>query len=118
MTKIAKPAPVATYTVNIHRATEERVVEIGTGVTESCGSDCYPYEVVEIRTPNKIVIRSMKAENGPKGQPYIGIEDWIITSDPNGRIETIRKGKNGRWKSAHGTPYSVGGAYRHHDPHF
>lgn len=114
--------PAAAPTTTVRNATtykyEEIPVVVGMGATESCGSDAYPYEVIEIRTANKIIIRSMNVENGHGGQPYSGIENWIITSNPEGRIETLRKGKDGHWKTACGTRYYVGHASRHHDPHF
>lgn len=118
MTKTAKPAPVATTTVR-NAATykyEEIPITVGMGVTESCGSDAYPYEVVEIRTANKIIIRKMDSERVP-GSDWLRNE-WILSSNPEGRVETIRKGKDGGWKAACGTRYYVGHASRHYDPYF
>lgn len=115
---MAKPVATPTFRewLNGSRECTETPIVVGTGVTESCGSDAYPYEVVEIRTSRKILIRSMNSVPTP-GSKYLD-DSWVITSNPEGRIETLRRGTDGLWKSAGGTRYYPGHASRHHDPHF
>jgi len=79
------------------------------------GSDSYPYEVIGIVSEKCLEIRQMKAD-GCLNKDMCD-QNWVITQDPNGQVLRIRKGKRG-WKSAGGTPYSVGTARRYYDPHF
>lgn len=83
-------------------------------------SDVEPYEVIEKRTENKVVIRSMKAEHKDGWKPNMitggfsfhctNNEDqrnaWEITPDEGGKTITIRWSKaKCRWQDAHGNRY-------------
>ncbi len=83
-------------------------------------SDIEPYEVVEKRTDNKVIIRSMRAEHKDGWKPDMipggfsfhctNNQDqrnaWEITSDEDGHTITIRWSKaKCRWQDAHGNRY-------------
>jgi hypothetical protein len=76
-------------------------IKVGTFATLSIGSDCYPYEVVEIkRNGRQLILREMKHDIDPKWKEKINItpggfcghcnnqdeQTWIITPDPNGKL--------------------------------
>lgn len=68
---------------------------IGTGVTQTVGSDRYPYEVVKNISPSKIVIREMK-EIPTKDCEYYGKQSYTYESTNEEPI-TIELGKkNGK----------------------
>ena len=83
-------------------------------------SDIEPFEVVDVRTENKVVIRAMKAERAEGWKPEIvsgGFaghctnnndqrKAWDISSDEGGRLVTIRWSKAKlRWQCADGSRY-------------
>ena len=83
-------------------------------------SDVRPYEVIEVRTENKVVIRKMNVERKEGWKPEfvsggfaghcINNENqhsaWDITSDKNGREVTIRFSKaKCQWQDKHGNRY-------------
>jgi hypothetical protein len=83
-------------------------------------SDVEPFEVVDVRTENKVVIRAMKAERAEGWKPEIvsggfaghctNNEDqrnaWSISPDEEGRLVTLRWSKaKMRWQSACGSRY-------------
>ena len=83
-------------------------------------SDVQPYEVIEKRTENKVIIRSMKAEHKDNWKPemvaggfsFICLNNddqrraWEITPDEEGHIKTIRWSKSKcRWQDADGNRF-------------
>lgn len=73
-------------------------------------TDWEPWEVIEIVTENCIVVREMIAEitkesskrlqdsfvpGGFFGHVNNDAQEWTIKSDPNGRVETVRRHKDG-----------------------
>lgn len=75
-------------------------------------TDWEPWEVIEIKTDRCLVVRSMKAELTDKavkalndsfvpggfcGHTNNGVQDWNITSDPDGKVGIIRRHKDGRF---------------------
>ena len=83
-------------------------------------SDTQPYEVIEKRTENKVIIRSMKAEHKADWKPNMiaggfsfictNNDDqrnaWVITPDEDGAIVTIRWSKaKRRWQDAQGNRF-------------
>lgn len=90
-------------------------------------SDVDPYEVIEERTANCYVIRSMDAveteqskhdrlesfiPGGFCGHFDNDVQDWDITSNENGFIIKIRRHKDGCWYDAHGARYNIENAPR------
>ena len=70
-------------------------------------SDVNPYEVVEVRTSNKLIVRPMQAELKERPQ-VLGIggfsatydnttQKWDITPCPEAQTIAIRKHKDGKW---------------------
>lgn len=82
-------------------------------------SDVYPYEVIEVRTPRKLIIRSMNAELDPTWRPevipggFVGHcvnndeQRWVITPDEDGAVLPIRLNKRGEWKDTAGNKYGL-----------
>ena len=83
-------------------------------------SDVEPFEVVDVRTENKVVIRAMKAERAEGWKPEFvsgGFSahctnnddqrnSWSISPDEDGRLVTIRWSKaKMRWQCADGSRY-------------
>ena len=70
--------------------------EIGMGVTKCVGSDRYPYSVVLIVSPKKIVVRSDQYrrvdQNGFSEQ-----QEYEYTPNPTGIEKTLTLRSNGRW---------------------
>jgi hypothetical protein len=81
-------------------------------------SDVNPFEIVRRISDKTIEIRSMKAERDPDWKMefvpggFFGTvvnqssQEWVIKSDPNGRVVRIRLGKRG-WKDAHRNRYEL-----------
>ena len=96
--------------------------EVGMGATAGFGSDCYPYTVIEIVSPKKIVVQADDAVMNTKGE-YYGNQVWDITSNPHGGKNTYTLRKNGRWVMVgcelnSTVNLSLGHRHRYEDPHF
>ena len=85
-----------------------------------CGyTDVEPYEVVEVRTANKMMIRAMDAKLDPTWKRdfhpggFFGHtandrdQRWFITPNPEAPVRAIRKHKNGKWFDKHGNRYAI-----------
>ena len=97
-------------------------------------SDVEPFEVVDVRTENKVVVRAMKAERAEGWKPdfvaggFSNIctnnEDqrnaWSISPDEEGRLVTLRWSKaKMRWQSACGGRYYMSDTpAKHYDFNF
>ena len=72
-------------------------------------SDVTPFEVLEVKSDRKVLIRGMKSERDPSWTPkiiaggFVGHctnqrgQKWNIESDDHGPAFTISKRKNGCW---------------------
>jgi hypothetical protein len=97
-----------------------------------CGyTDVEPHEVVEVRTPNKMMIRHMNAERDPTWKMdfhpggFFGhvandqTQRWFITPNPDLPVFAIRKRKNGKWYDKHGGRYNIADKpHKFHDHNF
>jgi len=97
-----------------------------------CGyNDVNPHEVVEVRTPGKMMIRRMETKLDPTWKMdferggFFGhvhndrTQRWFITPDPTMPVRAIRKHKNGKWFDKHGTRYNIADEpYKFHDHNF
>jgi len=84
--------------------------EVGMYANYSVGSDCFPCEIVEIKTENKIIVRPVDAELDPTWKPDTIVggfsghtvnnnsQRWIYKSNPNNETYVIRRNKWGKWK--------------------
>lgn len=94
-------------------------------------TDVEPFEVIEVKTPGKMVIREMDATLDPtwKREFYPGgffghtandrSQRWFYASNPANRTVVIRKHKDGRWYDKHGGRYSLADApYKFYDHNF
>lgn len=97
-------------------------------------TDTRPFEVIEVRTANKVIIREMKAEMSADWKPEIVAggfgghcvnnhdqdSAWVITPDEEGREITIRYSKaKGRWQDKYGQRfYMADEPFKHHDFNF
>lgn len=82
-------------------------------------SDVTPFEVVRVISDKTIEVRKMNAERdesvtlewavGGFAGHCINQRDqkWFITSDNRNPVIRIRKNKDGIWKSAHGSKFSL-----------
>ena len=82
-------------------------------------SDIHPFEVIEVRTPRKVIIRSMNAELAADWKPEVILggffghtvnndeQRWDITSDPDGHSFPIRLNKRGTWVDKAGNKYGL-----------
>lgn len=91
---------------------------VGMGATIAYGSDRYPYEVIEVKTAKRLVIRSMNAKridnNGLSED-----QEYEYSSNPKGSTEIITLRKDNRWKIEKSTKVvRLGNAERYSDPHF
>ena len=86
--------------------TEDSEPVKGMGVTFNCGSDRYPYTVIEVLTSKTLVIQEDKVVQGADGKP-------TLVRDEQGEVKTITFRRNGRWyeqgsKMGRGLNYTVG----------
>lgn len=85
-------------------------------------TDVEPFEVIEECTNNKYIIREMKCVEDPEGiralkksfEPggFVGhfdnyVQKWIITSEPEGSIDVIRRHKDGYWYNVSGSKFVI-----------
>lgn len=103
-------------------------ITIGTGATLHGFSDCHAYEVIS-KTPCTLTVRTMSATLSPEWKPAFtpggfgahctnqASQQWILASDTEGAVDTIRLCKSGHWQGKHGR-YSVGIAREFHDYNF
>lgn len=100
---------------------QEITPEVGMGVTKYVGSDRYPYTVVEVITPKKIVVQ---ADNYVRTDKNGQSESQEYTYTPNTDAEriTITKRKNGRWvrqkESSNSIGYGIGHRRAYQDPSY
>lgn len=93
---------------------------VGMGVTETLGSDRYPYTVVQVISAREIVVQrdAWKRISGT-GESVL----YELTPNPNGELVTLTMRSNGRWvrkgeSMKRGNPWHVGRRDRYNDPHF
>ena len=103
-------------------------------MTQCLHSDANPYEVIEERTEKLWLIRRMKAvetdESKRRRQSsfepggFLGhfdnsVQEWDITPDPDGAVESIRMHIDGRWYDSYGILYvPAEKPYKHYDFNF
>lgn len=82
--------------------------EVGMGATEMFYTDREPYEIIEVKDSRHITVRSMsckRIDNNGMSE----CQDYEYAPDPNGRIATLFKTKQGRWVERVGKSYSCNG---------
>jgi len=99
-----------------------RVPTVGMGATASFGSDEYPYTVIQIASPKKIIVQADSSKMSAGGE-YFGNQDWTISRNRNGATMTVSLRKNGRWVNAGCGMWTSGNVvlgkrYRREDPSF
>ena len=97
--------------------TTKEQIKIQPYFNEMGWSDINPYEVVEIRTENKVIIRAMDAELSQDWKPNFipggfsahctnqSSQKWDCKPNPTNETLTIRKNKKGQWKTPDGTKF-------------
>jgi len=97
-------------------------VTVGMGATKYVGSDRYPFTVVKILSPKRILIREDKAIRTDNNGAFTEQQEYRYEADPAGRTYTISLRHNGLWyevgQPAKWTFFSVGERDAHQDPHF
>lgn len=97
-------------------------VKVGDGATHCCGSDAYPYSVVDVSHGGKtlIVRRDTATRTDHNGQSES--QTYDITPWADGPTEVIRLAKNGRFYGkggmANGSVFGVGWRRAYDDPSF
>lgn len=86
----------------------ETKIEVGMGVTEYVGSDRYPYTVVEILSPKRIVVQRDNFRR-TDNRGFSEQQDYVYEPDPNGSRYTITLRKNGLWYKVGEQMYRGGG---------
>lgn len=82
-------------------------------------SDVEPYEITRWVSEKTVEIRAMRAERDPSYKPEFvpggfsavclnqNEQTWIITSKPEAKVFRIRLHKDGYWRDADGSRYSL-----------
>jgi hypothetical protein len=95
--------------------------EVGMGVTYCCGSDRYPFTIIEVVSDKKIVVQRDNYKR-IDNNGYGGQQEYEYQQDSEGVTKIITLRKNGRWiaqgdpLSAHG--YLIGERRAYLDPSF
>jgi len=90
------------------------VPEVGMGATEILWTDRRPWTVVAVKSPTRIIVQmdSVRA----RGEGGIGRQDWEITPDPTGHMETLTLRKDGKWRRmGDATVFLIGIREKHYD---
>lgn len=75
----------------------ETTPEVGMGATYGVGSDCYPYTIVEILSPRRIVVQADSYTALPGNDPFSENQSYEYFRNPQGHLVTLSLRKNGRW---------------------
>lgn len=82
-------------------------------------SDVTPYEVVRVVSEQTLEVREMSSQRDPNYKPEfipggfaghcINQDDqqWIINSNPEGRVIRIRRTKRGTWQDKYGNKFAI-----------
>lgn len=88
------------------------------------GTDVYPYEIIEVVSDRKILVREMHTEpDHENGYNYYEGGPWKCISTDRYPIKAITKRKNGRWypqgqKDWYNAFYLSNKPRKYRDPHF
>ncbi len=89
---------------------------VGMGATYHCGSDDYPYTVVEVVSKTCIRVTQDRAFYN------LSKADYDYVSDLNASVKTLTFRNNGRWvergNDKGGTHFTLGERRYYMDPHF
>lgn len=89
----------------------------GMQATQCVGSDCYPYEVVEIVSKTRVAVRAMLCERTSMNNGYSENQTYEYSSDHDGIPIIAKMGTKGKWKVG-SLPLHFGHARYYQDPHF
>lgn len=97
--------------------------EVGMGVTQSIGSDSYPYTIIEVKHGGKTLVIQSDDYKRTDNNGYGGHQEYEYAPNPNGSTHEITLRKTGRYKrkgeSLHGGyNYGIGFRRAYQDPHF
>ena len=99
----------------------ESKIEVGAGVTYLCGSDRYPFSIIEVINERTIRIQSDISTPAP-GYDYYSNQVHTFAPNPKGRIRTLTLRKDGRWiekgQSMKSFSYVIGIRSEYSDPSF
>lgn len=62
-------------------------IQVGDGVTQCVGSDCYPFTVVEVLSPNRIVIQGdnfYRTDNNGQSE----MQDYTYSPNPDAGVNS------------------------------
>lgn len=103
-------------------------VQVGDGATQSCGSDSYPFTVVEVNKTGKTIVvqaDTYRASDDMKasGQGIYGQQDYVYERNPDAGRQTYTWRKCGAYfpkgaKTLRGHGLYVGSRRYYYDPSF
>lgn len=98
--------------------------KVGMGATTGFNGDRYPYTIIEVVSPKKIIVQADNYKVLEKDSQYKeGPLKCEFTPNPNGRVHLLTLRKNGRWIEAGqgmktGWGWHIGERYYSQNPHF
>lgn len=97
-------------------------IKVGDGATRHSGSDRYPYTVIRVVSPRRLVLQEDRAIRTDKNGPFTEQQEYTYERDENGSTVIVSLRGNGGWyevgQPASGRSFTIGYRDRHHDPHF
>ena len=92
--------------------------KVGDGATKLCWTDRYPYTVVEVKTPTRIVVQADTATI-VSGSAFNGSAVYEYSSNPLGERVELSLRRDGVWRQRGGNqPFHVGNRSMYRDPSF
>jgi len=103
------------------RAAPEGGIKVGQGATYGIGSDRYPYTVVEVASPTRVVVQADNYRRTDKNG-FSENQTYEFTPNPNACRIVVTRRKNGRWhrqgESTKSGAFSFQGRHAYQDPSF
>lgn len=109
---------IAVQTIN--KLTDQNMPYVGMKATISYGSDSYPYEVISVKNPRKIVIREMDCKRiNIEDGPFTENQIYEYFSNENNSTHVVTLRKDNRWRIEKTTQsVHLGHARKYIDPSF
>lgn len=97
-------------------------INVGDGATMHSGSDRYPFTVIRVVSPRRLVLQEDRATRTDSRGAFTEHQDYTYERDAEGRTYTVSLRGNGGWyevgQPASGRSFTIGSRDRHNDPHF
>lgn len=94
-------------------------LELGLGATQSCGSDCYPYTVVEFNSKGTSIVVTRDLYTRVDKNGISESQQYTFTTDASAPQEKLRwSNKFKCYRSKGGSRFFVGSRRAYQDPSF